>query len=187
MSHRQGVSCSLGLDREPHLSSTPGIPTPAGERQGDLSTQVPQGREKDVDEVMDRGAHGDVGAPPDRDGGGFPGHEQRRQEGLGHQGDGPGAAGFCRHVEKVAAARHGPGAEGKLPAAELGPLHFRPGDPGQGHDPGEVLGPEPRFGAAGPDIRDVDRLPQEGRQGKGGPDNPPASLPVRAIQVQHSV
>ena len=74
-----------------------------------------------------------------------------------------------------------------FPAAELGPLHFRPGDPGQGHDPGEVLGPEPRFGAAGPDIREVDRLPQEGRKGKGGPDNLPASLSVRAIQVQHSV
>ena len=66
-------------------------------------------------EIMDRGAHGDVGAPPDRDVGGLPGHEQRRQEGLGHQAHGPGAAGFCRHVEKVAAARVVWGGEGKLP------------------------------------------------------------------------
>ena len=60
-------------------------------------------------EVMDRGAHGDVRAPPDSDVGGLPGHEQRRQEGLGHQGHGPGAAGFYRHVEKIAAARGGSG------------------------------------------------------------------------------
>ena len=45
-------------------------------------------------------------------------------------------------------------------AAGVGPGDLRLGDPGHGLNCGEVLGPEPRFGAPGPDAFDPDRRPR---------------------------
>jgi len=53
---------------------------------------------KDLDQIMGRGAPGHVGAAPENQGG-RPGDEEWRQEGLGDEGDGTGAAGLLRHVD----------------------------------------------------------------------------------------
>jgi hypothetical protein len=102
-------------------------------------------------------------SPPTRgesDGGGSPSHEERRQQGLGYQGDGPGAAGLLGHVEDVVACLGGAGPEGKGLAAQVDPGDLGLTDPGHGLDRGEVLGPEPRLRAPGPDTFDPDRHPR---------------------------
>jgi len=79
---------------------------------------------------------------------------------------GPGAAGRLRHVEAVAAPLNGAGSEGKGLTAEAGTGDFRLGDSGYGLNCGEVLGPEPRLGALGPDAFDPDRRPRQSGQGE---------------------
>ena len=108
-------------------------------------------------EVVGRGAPGDVGAPLEDDGGGRFGLDQRGQQGLGDEADGPGAAGRLRHVEDVMAPLKGAGPEGEGLTAQVGPGDLRLGDPGHGLNRGEVLGPEPRLGTPGPDGLDPDR------------------------------
>ena len=126
-----------------------------------------------------------MGATLEDDGGGRFGPEQRRQQGLGHQGDGPGAAGRLGHVEEIVAPPDGAGPEGKGLTAQVGPGDLRLGDPGHGLNCGKVLGPEPRFGAPGPDAFNPDRHPGQSGQGEGGAQNLPAALAVRTVQREH--
>ena len=101
--------------------------------------------------------------PPRRRQGGRPGAlEERRQQGLGDEADGAGAAGLLRHVKEVISRFGSPGLEGEFLAVEFGAVDLGPGDPGQGLDRGEVLGPQPGLGAPGPDPLDPDRRPQQG-------------------------
>ena len=103
-----------------------------------------------------------MGAAPE-DQGRRPGAlEERRQQGLGDEGDGAGAAGLLRHVEAVIPRFGRTGLEGEFPAMKLGALDFGPGDPGQGSHRGEVLRPQPGLGAAGPDALNPHRRPQPG-------------------------
>ena len=85
--------------------------------------------------------------------------KQERQQGLGDEADGPGAAGRLRHVEDVMAPLGGAGPEGQVLTAQVGPGDLRLGDAGHGLNCGEVLGPEPRPGTPGPDAFDPDRRP----------------------------
>ena len=101
-----------------------------------------------------------MGASLEDDGGGSPSLEERRQQGLGHQSDGPGAAGLLGHVEEIVASLGGAGPEGEGLTAQVDPGDLRLGDPGHGLNCGEVLGPEPRLGAPGPDSFDPDRHPR---------------------------
>ena len=69
--------------------------------------------------------------------------------------------------------------------AQVGSGDLRLGDPGHGLNGGEVLGPEPRFGALGPDAFNPDRHPGQSGQGEGGAQNLPAPLAVRTVQREH--
>ncbi len=79
----------------------------------------------------------------------------------------------------------GAGPEGEDLAAQVGPGDLRLGDSGHGLNCGEVLGPEPRLGASGPDAFDPDRRPGQSGQGEGGAQNLPIPLAVRTIQREH--
>ena len=70
-----------------------------------------------------------------------------------------------------------PGLEGQLPAVQLRTGDLSPGDSGQGPHRGEVLGPQPGPGTAGPDLLEAKRRPQHGRQGEGGAENLAAPSP----------
>ena len=73
-----------------------------------------------------------------------------------------GAAALFRHVKAVMARLGGPGFEGKLLAVQFGAVDLGPGNPGQGPHRGQVLGPQPGLGAAGPDALHPHRRPQHG-------------------------
>ena len=64
------------------------------------------------------------------------------------------------HVEEIVASLGGAGPEGEGLTAQVDPGDLRLGDPGHGLNRGEVLGPEPRLGAPGPDTFDPDRHPR---------------------------
>jgi hypothetical protein len=64
-------------------------------------------------------------------------------------------------------------------------LKRRPQELLEDPDIGEVLGPEPRLGAPGPDAFDPDRRPRLSGQGGGGAQNLPTPLAVRTVQREH--
>ncbi len=98
-----------------------------------------------------------MGAPLEDDGRRIFRLEQGRQQGLGDEGDGAGAAGLGRHIEKIASLLKRLGPESKFLAAQFGPGDLRPADPGQGLNRSEVLRSEPRLGAPGPQPFDPNR------------------------------
>jgi len=66
-----------------------------------------------------------MGAPFEDDGAGRSGPQERRQQGLGDETDGPGAAGFCRHIEKIVACLGSAGLESEGLTAHIDPGGLR--------------------------------------------------------------
>jgi hypothetical protein len=134
---------------------------------------------------MGRRAHRHVRAAFENQRGRSLGKQEYREEGLGHQRNCTGAAGFFGHIERIcarinAAGRKGQGGSGDGSAGELGP-----GYPGQRLNRSEMLGTESRLGAARADINEANSGIGEGSQGQGRAQYLTAPFTMRPVQDEH--